>query len=88
MSSRNDKREKETLHIKQELVPGWNERQQDIETNAERIAWNEEKNGPSFDANSMTDEDFDNMVDVPVYDQYERIIGYKSVIKKKRRQQL
>ena len=87
MSSRNDKREKETLRIKQELVPGWNERQQDIETNAMRQAERDEllRIHPTLDCNSMTDEDFDNLAEEPVHDYLDRVIGYKSVVKRKRK---
>ena len=83
----NDKREKETLRINEQFMPGWNESQSDIVTNAMRQARRDEVllTNPTQDANSMTDEDFENMVCSPVMDKYQRVIGYKSVIRKKKR---
>lgn len=69
------------------LIPGWNERQNDFETNADRQADRDEllKVRPVLDANSMENDDYDNLEQVPVYDYNDQVIGYRSRLGRKKR---
>lgn len=40
---------------------------------------------PALDASSMSDDDFENMEQVPVLDYNNRIVGYRSEVRRKRR---
>ena len=40
---------------------------------------------PALDASSMSDDDFENMEQVPVLDYNNRVVGYRSEVRRKRR---
>lgn len=73
--------------MNKDLMPDYNDNKTGIETNAMRQADRDEMllTHPILDANCMSDEDFENMVNSPVLDYYGRVMGYKSEIRRKKK---
>lgn len=69
--------------IRSDFMPHWNEDMGGVHTNDEKRTMKETM--VAFDANSIEDGDFENIVNIPVYDVLGREIGSRAVIKKKMR---
>ena len=71
------KKDKPNNKINEMLLPGWNERQSDLVTNAQRMHEDLLARGHALDASIIENADFDHLVGKPVYDYKGNEIGIK-----------